>query len=893
MDRRNFLEFAILSSGTAVTASRATGHTRNKSVEPAPSSLGYAGVRKKLADLRLFIVPYSHNDWSWVHTRQWQADRAGLLITEVLDALQAYPEFRFYIDTENEELRPFLDRYPERVEEFKQRVREGKIAVCGGTICNQHPGWMEGETFIRDMILGRRFFRELVPGLNQEVLAHIDCMPGYSQVPQLANKAGYKYFRYTRPIAAQTTEKVPHEFVWVGLDGSEILCSRGSYGGLYERASVPDNFEERWEETFVNFYEREIARRLEAPHGNLVWLSMGSDDSRPLRSGPYWDNNEERPLRVFEFIQEWRKREQIPLQFATPVEFFQEVEKERAHLPVHRGVLEPTMWTYWYGLNGNKSLRLWKTATDEATVQAEKFQLIASLWEGKYAEKELYECWRDLLQVSSHAQQWLFVQDYQQQLDLVENAHFRATRLAREALQKIASQVKVSQPQQALMVFNSLSWDRTDVIEITPTLLGGPNRSFVIRNAEGRPLPLQLVDANRYYRSPHIKEATVLIQVEVPALGYTTLYVDPSERPFTEPARTGEVIDTDFCRLNFTEQGPGKLYDKENRVTYRPAGQIVYNEIEDIGPYHHGAVKKIHKAGPLEPKEGLSGPLRSNMEMEGPCGPHQLHLTTEVYPTVSRVAYRATIQSVGGDGHFVTQIGFPFAGQLHADVPFGVEKRELSKVTYGTPGPERLRENVFYGSHWADYSDGQKGLALVGIKGEKGFQYDPKDRLLSQFLLMTVSYAKASDWERFVTPTFKGLGEHHFRFFALPHKGDWKEGDIFRRALEARFPFQIVPWNLRRKPQERHLPEQKSFLRVSPLNVILSAFYQDQGKLRVRVYECQGEGSEVTLELPRSVLSAHEVDLDGNPRNKKISTRGSRLSFPIGPWEVTTITLDT
>src|SRR5215472_4244643 len=68
-----------------------------------------ARVRQLLAGRRLFIVPYTHIDWAWVHSRQWQADRAALALSEVLDILKTMPEFRFFVDTWNEEVEAFLD----------------------------------------------------------------------------------------------------------------------------------------------------------------------------------------------------------------------------------------------------------------------------------------------------------------------------------------------------------------------------------------------------------------------------------------------------------------------------------------------------------------------------------------------------------------------------------------------------------------------------------------------------------------------------------------------------------------------------------------------------------------------------------------------------------------
>src|SRR5215471_1945349 len=62
----------------------------------------YDEIRQTLAGRKLMIVPYSHMDMAWVHTVQWQADRASLVLNQVLDILRTNPEYRFYVDTWNE-----------------------------------------------------------------------------------------------------------------------------------------------------------------------------------------------------------------------------------------------------------------------------------------------------------------------------------------------------------------------------------------------------------------------------------------------------------------------------------------------------------------------------------------------------------------------------------------------------------------------------------------------------------------------------------------------------------------------------------------------------------------------------------------------------------------------
>ena len=89
------------------------------------------------AEPRLTVVTTSaHCDWTWGHSRAWHADRYAEIIRNVLLLMRQYPHYVWQLETENEELAPFLERaaqkWPELVDEFWQRVREGVYERRGG-----------------------------------------------------------------------------------------------------------------------------------------------------------------------------------------------------------------------------------------------------------------------------------------------------------------------------------------------------------------------------------------------------------------------------------------------------------------------------------------------------------------------------------------------------------------------------------------------------------------------------------------------------------------------------------------------------------------------------------------------------------------------------------------
>ncbi|MER3439351.1 MAG: hypothetical protein C4346_18150, partial [Chloroflexota bacterium] len=226
-------------------------------------------------------------------------------------------------------MQPFLDRCPELLPELQRWVTAGRIAICGG-YANVRVNHVEGETFVRSMIYGRRAFRTLFPTADLSVHADlVDVAWGHPQLPQLLRQAGYQYLRGWRPHDALNAKGIPHHFRWRGLDGSEVLCSRGSYGGIYHPDYIPSGYQDRWSEVVQFWEQHELGEKREHAPVPLLWVQQGADDNRPLRSIFGIDT----PLDLVGFIQEWNRREASRMRFATPVEAFAELERWRDQIP--------------------------------------------------------------------------------------------------------------------------------------------------------------------------------------------------------------------------------------------------------------------------------------------------------------------------------------------------------------------------------------------------------------------------------------------------------------------------------------------------------------------------------------------------------------------------------
>ena len=831
--------------------------------------------------LKILIIPYSHSDWAWTYTRGWHEERYALAFSEVLDILNERPEYRWHFDTENEQLMPFRARCPERMEELKRRVREGKVGISGGTVSNPHPHRIGGETFVRNMVLGRRYFERTFPGADLSVLSLNDVIAGYTQLPQLIRKAGYRYYRFWRPEAGMDEQGLPRTFHWEGLDGTVLLCSRGSYGGLNSKGWV----KESWEETFRQVIESEILPRAKLDPAHVICVFRGSDDVRPLRT------HREEPLPLFDLIEEWNARDMGEMRFATPAEYFSELEKEADALPTVRGTLDVTGWTYWYGQIGNESLREWRVRDDIALVCAEMLSEIGRALEIPSPASDLEALWWDLLRTCPHATLWLFEEDYRELLNRAKQVHADAERISRNVLNRLVDRIAPTSEGRPLLVFNPLSWTRTDVVSVHLAFPMRGTRSLEVRDSARRIVPHQA--AVEPYEDGTIKEADLWFSAESPSLGYGTFYILDGKEGASESSRHGDAsrMENDQLRLSFVDGRLVSIFDKETEVEHvareeGDANALRYYAIEDTGPYHYGPVTDVVGMIADDVQLVADGPVFSTVRTVGRVGDHRAVQDVTLHHTLKRIDLRTEIECSGGDGFFRVHFPLAYEGTLKAHVPFGVEERDVTQVPYGSL--ERLRENVFYASEWVDYANDDCGIALVGALGVQGFHFDPERRTLSHTLLKAIRHPEQG-WERFETRLREAKGVQEFHYALIPHRGDWRTGDVFRAAAAFHRPTTAIPRT--RWARDGDLPEERSFLRIEPKHVLLSAWYEDDGQSLLRVYEAVGEEGTVTATVPFDIEEAVEADLRGvpMPEGKRIEVEGNALSFSIRRWEIVTI----
>ena len=173
----------------------------------------------------LWYVPHTHWEGAVFKTREEYLDIGLPIILRALNTLKRQPGYKFTLD-QAALVKPFLDRYPEEEANFKKFVSEGRLQLVGGMNIMPDINMPGGESFIRQVMIGKNFFRERL-GVDIKTGWALDSFGHHAQMPQILKLAGMNSYWFFRGVA---NLQVPSEFQWQGIDGTKINAFWLPYG---------------------------------------------------------------------------------------------------------------------------------------------------------------------------------------------------------------------------------------------------------------------------------------------------------------------------------------------------------------------------------------------------------------------------------------------------------------------------------------------------------------------------------------------------------------------------------------------------------------------------------------------------------------------------------------
>jgi alpha-mannosidase len=815
-------------------------------------------LRPWLKTFTVFAAGNSHIDMAWLWPWSETVEVVRNTFASALTLMQEFPEFKFthgsvatYAWME--------DKYPALFAEIQRRAREGRWEMVGGMWVEPDLNMPDGESLTRQLLVGTRYLKQKF-GVDIRVGYSPDTF-GYNwQLPQIYKKSGIDYF-VTQKMAWNDTTQHPHKlFWWESPDGSRLLTF------------FPHDYVNRIEPVRMARDLAAYTRQTGMP-GLLHLYGVGDHGGGPTRHMLEAARQWQAPSAPFATLQ------------LTPIQsFFDDVERRIAGgltVPVWKSEL---YFQYHRGVQTTQAETKRNNRRNEALLlQTEKFATLARGGDLAYPQEELEAAWRKLLFNQFHdilPGSGIDVVYRDAARDQTEVRRF-AQQAEAASLDAIAARIRTQGPGQPVAVFNSLSWPRSEMVEVE-VRFRAPVRAVHVTTATGAPLLSEVLARDASANAVRIR----FLATDVPALGYAVFRVIPGPAPAPlKSALTATVttLENEFLRVRVDSKSGciTSLYDKRaRRETVAPGGcanllQTFRDKPRDWEAWNIDAnfedVKWDLDAAD-EVKLVESSPLRAAIRVKK----HFQKSTFTQDITLAAVSPRLDVHMTADwrEDQILLKVAFPVAAQSDVatfEMPYGAIERPTTRNT-----PEEKAQFEVPAHRWADLSDARGGVSLLN---ESKYGYDAKGNVLRLTLLRSPKWPDpAAD-----------RGEHHFTYSFYPHAGSWKEAGTVRRGYELNVP--LVP--VAAANHAGTLPPVHSFVSTAQENVVITAVKkaEDDSAWIVRFYEFAGRGGDVRLRFAVPPASANEVTLMEAPVSP-LTVTGAEVVIPTRPYEIKTLKLE-
>ena len=828
----------------------------------------------------LYFIAHTHWEGAVFKTRDQYLEIGLPIILQVLRLMKDRPDYRFTLDQACY-IQPFLERYPEEVATFRRFVQEGRLAIVGGTDVMLDVNMPGGESFIRQVLYGKGYFRKQL-GVDVTTSWQLDTFGHHAQMPQLLKLAGYHSFWFFRGVPSWET---PSEFAWEGLDGSRIpaFWLPNSYANVYGSPHTLPEFTETMEKAYD-------ALAPFARGEGRVGLA-GADVCEPEPHVPLMiDRLNQQPDRPFN------------MQLAVPADY-EAVVARRGELPVVGGELNPIF-------QGIYSSRIeLKQRTRELEMQlttAEKLGALLSTQGEANDDAQVWRAWEPMLFNQAHDLMSGVMTDgvYEDSMRGYDFSKRLADELVDTRLQAISERIDTQGAGIPLIVFNALGASRTDIALATVGFSDIGIEGVALTGPDGKPVPCQLLEQVRAEGGGSLLQAQVaFVARDVPALGHAVYHLQPLTT--VAPGQIAEaveapVLENDLYRLDIDAASgaiTGLMVKDGNWHAISGPANVIAME-EDNGDFWElyrplDAASRIGMTGRHEPpqpgnavfstEQGESagtvtrGSVVSEFTVTHPFGEKgRFRTTIRLYAGLPRVEIRTIILN---HEKFVRYRSlFPTTlrqGQRTDEIPFGAIAR-----------PDGIE---FPAQNWVDLSADNKGMALLnrGLPGNN----IAGDTLLLSLMRSTeiVSYGHGGGFEGQGSTSGFELGkELAFDYALLPHAGDWRQAALYHEGQAFNQPFIARTATAHAGP----LPARWGLLAISQDNVVVSTLKTGaKGQLVLRIYEAAGMAvDDVSLTFAGKLTAAEELNLMEDSI-QPLNAHENTLNISLRPFEIKTIGL--
>jgi alpha-mannosidase len=835
-------------------------------------------------------VGYAHTDLSWLWPRSETIHEIlPRTIESVLKMMQEHPGM-VYAQSAAQSYKWTERYYPDLFAQISKKIAAGEWEVVGGSWTEHSTNIPSGESLVRQHLYAKRYFKDKF-GVDVKVGWLPDSFGFNWNLPQIYHKCGINYF-VTYKLQWQIDRNNPpvpfpyHLFWWEGPDGSRVLAFLTI--GSYSQAVRPEEMEKELKtlESTQNM-DKLLVLYGEGDHGGGPMPAM-MDRAVTLMHDPNYPT-----VRFSKALDYFHELETLPQTKSLPT-----VEDE-LYVKTHRG-------TFTTDSQVKRDNRL----CEVLLMNAEKFSLLASQFGQSYPQENLQQLWEKVLfgQVHDNIDGSAAAEVYRDAAtDYVDIKHAGGKVLS-SALATIAKHVNTQGEGRAVLIFNSLPWERTGLVSLNAEYFAGLNH-FKLVDAGGQAVPYQLEGdgsaAKALFFAERVpglgyKEYRVVATEEQPKFaadltvsGLTLsnsqieVVVDPESGNLKSLKKKG--METNFLR----EDNPGAALEVwDDKPPKAPGGEPAWN-------IYLGADNKLDKAESVKVVE--TGPVRAVVQVKKTFGGSAFVENIVLYSHADRVDFELSVD--WHEKYRFAKVAFPANFKsVYAtyEIPYAAIQRydynltedpgvRLSAPPRGWEIADRTKFEVA-GQRWADVSNqaGDFGLTLLN-DSKYGFSYQENTLRMSLIRGPRRGYPDTPEsWSDQSDEPIVGI--HHIRYALVPHRGGWQDANATRRGAEFNTPLLAKS----EPPHSGQMGASFSMLDVGPSSVAVESVKkaEDSNDYIVRLYETEDKPATAVLRFRRAPRTARETDMmewDKFVPAKSFAIRGTEVMVPVKPFEVKTL----
>ncbi|WP_226783260.1 alpha-mannosidase [Oceaniglobus trochenteri] len=787
----------------------------------------HAGLKTSLAEIAppdpeiLHAVGHAHMDIAYLWPVDQIRQKNARTSSNVLRLMEQDKGFCF--SHSQPQLYDYTKQdFPEIFEAIKARVAEGRWEVMGGMWVESDCNIPGGEALVRQILLGRTYFRDTFGDVETPVLWLPDTFGFPWSLPQLMKLSGLEYF-VTNKLNWNQYNRMPSSTIWwQGLDGSRVLAQFLTTPREVQHLPFPTNYKSDLSAAEVI---GTVTNATSGPDVNNFLIAYGYGDGG---GGP-----------SEELILKSRAYEAMPgapkVQMGRIGPALEAIREQSDRLPTwndelylegHRGTLTSQAWIKRANRLAERALH----DTEAAVVLA---------WpDGAPQEirERLKTAWRTVCLNQFH--------------DILTGTSipvvFEDARRDYAAVQADTSALRD-------MAFARLSGGQGTSL-FNPAPVASAPVTFLPGSDEGQ----------------SVEGGSLVAAGSLAAYGLVPLSQADIPPPPVTLTREGDdfILANSLLRLTISRDGaltglyhlptgrealaPGETGNQFWAFEDRPLSWDAW----DIDVFHEDRSQRIDGTAEIEIVE--DGPLRAALRIN--CTYRDSHITQDIRLTAGSPRVDFVTEIDWAEQHTLLKVAFPV--NIHQSrATYDIQWGEIERPTHRNTTWDYARFEV-PAQKWADLGEGGFGVALLN---DCKYGYDIRDNVIRLTLVKSsTSPDPGAD-----------QGRHRFTYALMPHAGD--RADVRAEARRLNDPVIVLPGVTDRQPLVSCGAENVIMETLKPA--------EDGRGFILRLYEADRRRGPVRLVFGRAMQSVTVCDLLENDMST-LELDQNNVTLTLKPFEI-------